>query len=86
MALFGKDKKKEATSIVSAMPPPGEMDDEDASSPDLAPEGDVDAEGKSAAEASAFGDLRQALMSSKDDAAGVAALKEFLELCGYTKG
>lgn len=84
MALFGKDKTKEAKSIVSAMPPPGEMDDEDPSSADIKP-ADDDAEGQSAAEASAFGDVRQAF-ASKDDTAGAAALKEFLELCGYTKG
>lgn len=85
MALFGKDKKKEATAIVSAMPPPGEMDDEDTSSADIKPEDGDDAEGQSAAEASAFGDVRAAF-AAKDDTAGAAALKEFLELCGYTKG
>lgn len=86
-----ESKKKVAALIVSGMPSPGKlkgkpmggMDEDDVE--DKGDGGDdEDAEGQSAAEASAFGDIRQAF-ASKDDEAGASALKEFLSLCGYSK-
>jgi hypothetical protein len=76
-------KKKVAALIVAGMPSPDKLKKAEPDSDE--PDSDDADEGKNAAEASAFGDLRQAIKSG-DDAAGAAAFKEFLEICGYTKG
>lgn len=80
-------KKKTAAYIVAGMPGPDKLGAKPApaSDEDAADGGaDDEQEAKDAAEESAFADVRSAITGGNDKA-GAAALKEFLDQCGYSK-
>lgn len=80
---MASDAKKKIAALIVAGAPPSGKDKPEADEP-ASDDADEDMEAKSAAEESAFADLRMALKSG-DDKAGVEAFKEFLEHCGSTK-